>query len=202
MTRSSGQLIVAATALLALSVAMAAPPAAPVRDYRFQGSLKEDSGNGPGLGTLGGKLVDGAYAFLGGEGLRLDNVGVKDHYSLELEFLFDDVDGWQKVIDFHDRASDRGVYVYNGQAQFYNVAIGGEFDVAQKYVLRLDRDRETKTVRAFLNGKKLWEFEDRDGAAIFIKGIAYFFVDDFGTGSEHSGGEVTRLRIWTAPRAE
>ena len=168
-----------------------------LRDYDFGRSAQDDAN----LQTLGGSFVDGVYTFGAGQGLLMDNVGVTDNYTIELTFKFDDVTGYRKIIDFKNRTNDNGLYVYNGQLQFYgSPASGGEFQPGQEYRVRLERDSATQTVRAFINDQPAFEFTDANNDAVFESGTASFFVDDR-SGGEQSSGAASRLRIWGAPGA-
>ena len=171
-----------------------------LRDYRFVENLTDSSGKGPELKKTNGALGNGTYAFREGEGLELERSGVTDHYTVEITFKFEDTASWQKIVDFKKGASDNGLYVYEGRLQFYNLAIGGDFQAGQEYRVRIERDKGTNLVKAYLNGSAVWEFTDTAGDAVFDGESAVFFLDDAATGGQEvSAGVATRLRIWDAP---
>jgi hypothetical protein len=170
-----------------------------IRDYQFKNSLKDSLNKGPVLESINGVLGDGRYAFGAGQGLQVESVGVSDQYTMEITFRFDDVASWQKIIDFKKRSSDNGLYVYNGQLQFYNFGIGGTVQPGQMVRVRLEREKASKTVRGFVDDQKVFEFVDAADDAVFDNEAAFFFVDDFVTGGEEAPGAVTRLRVWDAP---
>ena len=179
------------------------PPTVPpklARDYQFAKTLADATNQGPALTALNGSVSDASYEFAAGNGLRLDRTGVTDHYTLELTFRLDEVEGWRKVVDFRAREEDAGLYVYEGQLQFYGHETGGRIEPGKDYHIRLERDRTTRAVRVSINGVPAFEFVDTEGAAVFADGVGYFFVDDSSTdGAEASGGSLKRLRIWDGP---
>jgi OmpA-OmpF porin, OOP family len=196
---------------LALGVLVAAAcfaPARPahaqklIRDYQFKQSLKDTAEQGPELKTMDGTLGNGVYTFEAGQGLQLEKTGVTDQYTVEITFRFNDVESWQKVIDFKNRTSDNGLYIYNGKLQFYDFGIGGDFQAGQDYRVRLDRDKNTNLVRGFINDLPVFEFTDTNGDATFENGLGMFFVDDTGTNEEVAPGAVSRIRIWDGPGAK
>lgn len=170
-----------------------------VRDYQFKQSLKDSADQGPELKALNGTLGDGVYAFGIGQGLELAKTGVTGHYTIELTFDFGDIESWQKILDFKNRNSDNGLYVYEGKLQFYDFGIGGEFQMGKSHRVRLERDQATKRVRGFLDDREVFQFVDTDDHAVFENQTAFFFVDDVGTGDEQAQGAVTRIRIWDTP---
>jgi hypothetical protein len=170
-----------------------------LRDYDFKESLKDGTKAGPELRSLGGSVGDGAYSFAAGNGLEVTRLGVTDHYALEIVFRFDDVDDWQKVLDFKNREADAGLYVYNGQLQFYSLGTGGDVRPGHDCRARLERDRTSKLVRGFLNDQLVFQFIDTDGGAVFENETAHFFVDDSSTEDEQTSGSVSRIRVWDSP---
>jgi OmpA-OmpF porin, OOP family len=173
-----------------------------LRDYQFKETLKDSTNLGPEIQAINGGLGNGVYTFLADQGLKLEKSGVTDHYTIELTMKFEDVESWQKVVDFKNRSSDNGLYVYNGQLQFYDFGIGGDFQANQEYRVKLERDRNTNMVRGYINDALTFEFADADGHAIIDNETLSFFLDDDGTGEEEAPGAVTRIRIWDAPNGK
>ena len=192
----------ALTALLLLAASLAPAPARAaklLRDYQFKQNLKDSSGKGPEITSVGGSVGDGTYAFAAGQGLQLEDAGVSDNYSIEITFKFDKVTDWQKIIDFKGRTSDNGLYVYNGKLQFYDFGIGGDMQAGQEYRVRLERNKNTNVVKGYVNDGLAFEFTDADGHAILQDRKAAFFLDDTMTNDEVSAGAVTRIRISDGP---
>lgn len=188
--------------LVALAVLGAGSPARAaklLRDYQFKQNLKDGTGQGPEIKAVDGVVGDGVYTFVAGQGLHLEKAGVTDHYTIEIRFKFDKTENWQKVLDFKNRSSDNGLYIYNGQLQFFDFGIGGSFQAGQEYTIRLERDKNTNSVKGSINDSLAFEFVDADGHAIFQDENAFFFLDDTNTNDEQSGGAVTRIRIWDEP---
>ncbi len=170
-----------------------------IRDYRLV-SVRDALERGPALEQAAGTFIDGLYRFDAGQGLELRSPGVGESFTVEVTMRFRKVENWQKVIDFQNRARDTGLYVYEGQLQFYNLGIGGQIAVDQWVVLRLERDAATRTVKGFLDGLEVFNFIDTEGDAVFGDGPGRFFVDDEATsGSEVAAGEALRIRIWDGP---
>lgn len=186
--------------LLLVLLAQAALAQAVVRDYDFKNEqLKDASGKGPALKKQMGVIGDGKFTFAAGDGLELDKAGVTDHYTLEVTARFEETSSWRKVFDFKNQSSDNGLYVYNGQLQFYPQQPGGEIKANTPYRLRLDRDKTTKKVQGFIDGVRAFEFIDANGDAVLQDETLILFLDDVTTSTEISGGVATRLRIWDAP---
>jgi opacity protein-like surface antigen len=186
-------------AVLALALCLPAQAAKLVREYTFKETLKDGTGSGPDIEARNGLLGNGVYTFGAGQGLHLAKTGVTDHYTIELTFKFDDTAEWQKIIDFKNRTSDNGLYILEGQLQFYEFGIGGQFQAGQEYRVRLERDKNTNVVKGYVNDAQAFEFSDPEGHAIFQDEGADFFLDDSNTMGEESGGAVTRIRIWDEP---
>jgi hypothetical protein len=173
----------------------ARPPARIVRDYRMERGLRDQTGRGPTLETLGGALDHGRYVFGPGQGLRLADAGVRDDYRLEIAFSAGGGPDYQKLLDFKRGARDEGLYLYQGQVTFYTLAVGGEFRPGAEHRLRLERDRETRVVRAFLDLRPIFAFMDLDGAGVFEEGAGWFFLDDQTTRSEQGPGALRSVRV-------
>src|SRR5947209_7143923 len=82
--------------------------------YNLNGSYTDSLGNGPALVPFGGTLTPGGYFFGPNQGLSLSNVLTTNAYSIEIRFFFDSTnstfDGYQRILDFKNRASDTGFY--------------------------------------------------------------------------------------------
>ena len=62
------------------------------------------------------------YKFAANQGLSVTNALANPaNYSIELVFRWDALSGgWQKIIDFHDRASNVGLYTASNGLHFLN----------------------------------------------------------------------------------
>jgi hypothetical protein len=182
----------------------AAPAGTPrlARDYRFHRGFTDLAGGGAEVKPLGGAMQNGYYVFGPGQGLRLADMGVSDHYAVEFLFHWPGGSGYQKLVDFKNRSGDGGLYVLDGNLTFYNVATGGKLQANRDTRIRLERNRATRMVRAFLDGQPVFAFLDLDAAAVFDKDLGWFFVDDQGTGGEQGPGAVAWLNIWDRPAVQ
>jgi hypothetical protein len=189
--------------LLLLLLAQAALAQQVIRDYDFKNEqLKDATGKGPELKKQMGVIGDGKFTFAAGDGLELLKAGVTDHYTLEVSVKFEETSSWRKIFDFKNQNSDNGLYVYNGQLQFYPQEPGGEIQANTSYRIRLDRDKATKKVQGYINGVRAFDFIDANDEAVLQDEKLILFLDDVTTSSEISGGVITRLRIWDAPGGE
>jgi hypothetical protein len=174
----------------------------PLHQYRFAGNYKDDYG-GPPLVGFGGTFGAGGYEFAPDEGLIATGV-VPRTYTIDLEFAFDTVDSWRKIIDFRDLSTDEGLYVYDTCLQFVVVS-GTTFQTSPPLLsprtparITLSRDAAGTVVGA-INGLDVLTFADTAGVgAVQIGAGTSFFVDDSVTNTEVSSGAVSRIRIYDA----
>jgi hypothetical protein len=179
-----------------------AAPAGPprhVRDYQIFKGFGDLLGRGPELTPLGGQLQNGYYVFAAGQGLGLTDLGATDHYTIQLLFRCVGASGYQKLVDFKNRTRDPGLYVYGGRLTFYDLAAGRVVEPGQDHRLRLERNRATHLVRAYLDGPPVFAFLDLDDEAVFQKGVGFFFMDDQTTNGEQGPGAVAWLEVWDGP---
>ncbi len=178
-----------------------AQSAALIHDYQLNGSLADSLG-GPSLVAAGGVLSANGYAFGANQGLSLSNgLGDNGNYSIELQFSFSDVSGYRKVLDFKDRADDKGFYVLTSNLNFYPFAFpsGDPFTADVLADVILTRNVDTNQTNGYVNGAQFFSFTDGGGDAVFnaANGIIQFFKDDFVTqGGEASAGCVRRIRVF------
>jgi hypothetical protein len=181
----------------------------PNADYRFQNTLASAVGTPPDLQNIGagnsyqGDVVDGfarvVYRFAQGNGLLLfptTNTIASNVWSMVLLFRFDTVSGYRRVVDMKLPSSEAGIYVLNGNLQFYPLAIGSGAPVAASNYVQvvLTRD-ETNFVRGYVNGVQQFAVAD-SSQYLVIGGTNYglrFFIDN---GGENSGGNVARIRLF------
>lgn len=171
-----------------------------VRNYRMERGLRDLSGRGPELEPLGGQVLNGLYRFASGQGLHAPDLGVTDHYSIELIVRYMGGENYQKIIDFRNLVRDIGLYYYQGHLDFYQMASGGAPQPGIDHRIRLERNRSTRIVRGFQDGRLIFSFLDLDDEAVFENGAATFFVDDKATnGGEQGPGALTSLLVWAGP---
>jgi hypothetical protein len=185
---------VAAVALLSGAISQAQ---AITYNYSLNGTLAEDSGNGPSLVAYGGTFAPGGgYIFGVQQGLSLNGTGVYDSYSIAIRFYFNDVNNspgccgpYERILDFQNRASDSGLYSYNGSlflfSSVYHPGDPSAFSSSQVFyndtlaALRITRE-SSGLFTAYVNGVFLFSVMDNTGSTKFSgpDNIIYFFIDD------------------------
>jgi OOP family OmpA-OmpF porin len=184
--------------------------------YRFDKTLEEESGKLPKLQPLGQpgtyqeeKLPElknakkTVYSFEKNCGLQFDNRAANGFlggsYTIEIYFRFLTLDSWKRVIDFKNRKSDNGCYVYDGKLNFYNFAMGTKAPVNPNeythYVV--SRDAKTQQLKMYVDGESKVEFTDKfDQGVIDDDGVLNFFFDDLIVKEEASEGAVAMIKIY------
>jgi predicted outer membrane repeat protein len=198
-------------ALLAGSPAIDAIPVIfgpqPTHDYQLNGTLADTRG-GPALDSVGGDLQATGYKFNANQGLNLSSALANPaQYSIEIVFRWDTLTGaWYKILDFHNLASDVGVYTTGNGFYFLDRAFApGLFVPNTLAQIVITRDDATDIVRAYFNGALAWSFVDSAGLAVFDgpNQIMRFFQDDTATGqTQAQAGFVDRVRIYSQVLSE
>ncbi len=184
--------------------------------YHFEHTLEEESGKLPGLKVLGEKGIfmedalpelknakHPVYTFEKNAGLQFDNRAangfLKDSYTIEIYFKFSALDSWKRVIDFKNRKSDNGCYIYDGKLNFYNFALGAKAPVrANEYThYVLSRNGKTKQLKMYVDGESKVEFVDQNNEGIIDEdGVLNFFFDDLIVKEEASPGAVAYIKLF------
>jgi hypothetical protein len=198
------------TALLFLSLTAFAQN---VLTYNFNNTLEEADGQGPELTVLGnqgvfmedtlleiGSSEKWVYRFEKNSGLQfVDDGFLGDSYTIELYFVFDELNGWKRVVDWKNRKTDYGAYVYYGQLNFYPYEYSGEAPVLPEeytyYVIT--RDGATGELLFYCDADVEISFTD-DGGDALVDGdnVVNFFHDDLIVPNEASSGAVAMLRMY------
>ncbi|HQX23614.1 MAG TPA: hypothetical protein PLI00_00440 [Pseudomonadota bacterium] len=199
-------------ALPALLLLVAADAGAVLRaDYQFQGNLNSSVAGAPALANFG---AGNAYAsesinagaatvltFPAGGGVSLPTAttiipaGV---YSIAALVRLSDVSGYRKYVDFKNRTSDNGVYVFDGNLNFYNFATGAGAPIANNAwrTIVITRDAAGQ-VAGYVNGAPALGFADGSGAGVVdAANVLNFFFDDAVTSTEQSAGAVARIQVY------
>lgn len=183
-----------------------ADPFQPKHQYRLQGDYHDDFG-GPDLVPAGGALVAGGYQFGANQGLSVSGAMADAVYTVSIDFSFDTLTSWRKIVDFKGLATDEGFYTFDDKLQFVIVA-GVTFETGLPrwlpnvtHRVTLTRDSAGLTI-GYVDSDKEWHFSD-DAQVATLTGPGapvHFFIDDNATGmGEASGGVVRRIRIWDQP---
>ena len=187
-----------------------------VLHYDFTNSLSEISGNGPTLTVLGneGSFVEDTlleigsaekfvYRFEQNSGFQFDNAAagnfLGEGYTIELYFVFDFLNSWKRVIDWKNRKSDYGAYVYNGQLNFYPFEYSGEAPVnpGEYTYYVVTRDAGTEELLVYTDAEVQISFIDSNGDALPDEdNVLNFFHDDLVVPNEASSGAVAMLKIY------
>lgn len=107
-----------APALALLALAASPTLAQTGHVYNLNGSYADANG-GPSLTGDGGALGATGYTFGPNQGLSLLNATNGSVYHIDLLFQLTDVTGYRKLIDFNDKVNDSGLYILNGNLNFY-----------------------------------------------------------------------------------
>lgn len=197
-------------AALSLALGLAKPAhaqtqlPAPLREYDFVGNLSDNYG-GPDLSSLGGATTSGSYLFLANQGLSLvDPAFDPANYTIQLQFSFASIGGYQRILDFKDRTSDTGLYAYSDYLNFYGAASSPSFtDFAAHQSLNLivTRDSVSNLFSVYVNGALHLSFTDTNGLAIFSSSnhVVRLFTDDLVVANEAGAGSLDWLRLYNAP---
>jgi hypothetical protein len=182
----------------------------PVAAYLFGGNFNEAGGGTSltqiGAGSWATDTVFGqtrqVWDFNLGSGFSLNTNGLiaNNEYTIEMVFRFHDVGMWQKFLDFDNRVSDHGLYVFNGQVQFYPLNPTGSFPVNTYHRVVVTRAADTNQVFVYLNGTQIMTFTgggSNPTALISAANMLHFLIDDlnFGAG-EAAPGRVAQIRLF------
>ena len=170
-------------------------------DYNLTNSLNDLVGSTP-LNSDGGSVTGAGYAFGADQGLNvssaLSNAG---NYSILMDFSFQVLSGYRKILDFKNLASDNGLYNLNTDLNYYNFSFGPTGALTADTLARviITRDSNTQLVTGYVNGVSEISFTDSTSDAVFnaTNGIIRFFEDDTVTGGrESSAGLATHISIY------
>ena len=184
--------------------------------YDFNNGLNSLENSGPALKKLGapGKFVKEkipdvedlfrtVYRFENNSGLQFDNRDAKGFldksFTIEIYFKMDTLGSWKRVLDFKNRKSDYGSYIYDGKLNFYDFAISEKAPVrANQYVHYVySRDFETKVIKMYINGQSKVEFKDPGTEGVLdVDQVLNFFQDDLIANHEASAGSVALIRVY------
>jgi hypothetical protein len=203
----------AAGIALAGAVAALAPAAAGASlqaDYRFDGAYGSSVNGAPHLKRQG--PADFKKAEIGGQKqnvldwekgtcLRLADatkvLKSRTSYTIVMLVRLNDIDGYNKLIDFDNQLTEYGLYVDDKALYPYDLDYSAEIIRARRwYQLSLVRFGGGQ-IRGYIDGNRRVHTQDPDDRQVLgADGFLHFVCDDEVTGSEESGGQIARLRIW------
>ena len=197
-------------ALLLMSAVAAASAQTLKADYQFQGDLNSSVAGAPALANLAGTgaansfaadTVDGyprqtlRFSQNGGVSVGTSGLIPNGAYTIVMLFKFDTVSGYRRLVDFANRTSDNGAYIFDGRLENENT--GNAPFQANSYIQVVVVRETTGRVRAYRDGGLRVDFSNDNGLfAITSANILRFFQDD---GAEASAGNIARLRLYDAP---
>ncbi len=190
-----------------------------VRYYNFENTLNEVNGLSPALAVLGeqGSYVldtlnevnqntKTVYRFTKNSGLQFNNVAagnfLGDNYTIEIYFVFDELSSWKRVVDWKNRKTDWGAYVYYGELNFYNILYSQEAPVeAGEYTYYvITRTAASGQVLIYTDAEVEIDFIDNGGHALIDgDGVLNFFHDDLVVPNEASAGAVAMIKLYDYP---
>ena len=143
------------------------------------------------------------YRFENNSGLQFNNREAKDFlsksFSVEIYFKMDSLSSWKRVLDFKNRKSDYGTYIYDGKLNFYDYAISEKAPVRRNQYVHYvySRDFDTKTIKMYINGQSKVEFTDPGTeGSLDMDQVLNFFQDDLVANHEASAGSVALIRLY------
>lgn len=184
--------------------------------YTFNDNFNSVEGNAPPLTVLGkqgeikeeklpqlGGLSDRVYLFEKNNGLQFDNKKANGFlnasFTVELYFRLDSLKSWKRIIDFKNRKSDNGCYIFHGKLNFFNLDTGKKAPIQENQYIHYvySRDQETKTIRMFVDGEPRLEFVDKNDEGVLDQDqVINFFYDDLVVNHEASAGAVAFIRLY------
>jgi OmpA-OmpF porin, OOP family len=184
--------------------------------YNFNNSFAETNGVGPALTVLGNQGIyetdtlneisgktKTVYRFEKNSGFQFDDAAagtfLGSTYTIELYFVFDELQSWKRVIDWKNRKTDNGAYVYYGELNFYPYVYSGEAPVlpGEYTYYVVTRDGSTNKLLIYTDAKVEIEFIDTDNDGIVDEDHALnFFFDDLIVPNEASSGAVALLNMY------
>lgn len=168
-----------------------------INSYDFTTNLSDTLNNGLNLTASGGEINAGRYSFTDNQGLRLASAlpGTTD-YAIEIKMQINgNTNNYNKIIDFQDLVSDRGLYINNGLIKFYSAgpANTGAISIDTDFTVGLARAGDS--IDVYLNNTLLFSAVDNN-QAVSAANILNFFEDDNATGQRESfTGSVDFIRI-------
>jgi len=185
--------------------------------YEFQNTLNEKYGNGPALTVLGNPgtyvldtldEISGntktVYRFENNSGFQFDNEAagnfIGNSYTIELYFVFDELVSWKRVVDWKNRKTDNGAYVYYGELNFYPYEYSDEAPVlpGEYTYYVITRDGTTGQLIVYTDADLEIDFIDSNSDALLdVDQVLNFFHDDLVVPDESSSGAVALLNMYS-----
>src|SRR5262245_49883542 len=194
MTKLSRAVIACISATIMLAGVATNAARADAFFYLLDNNTLAEANGGPSLVSYGGTLSQG-YTFGVLQGLSLSGTGIFDVYSIDIHLYFDDINasfnGYERILDFKNRAFDEGLYNRNGRLEFFvgccsgpggtGGSSAGPVFASGQLVDLLGTRSATGLFIASVKLRLALSFLDSTGLATFSgpDNVIYFFMDDF-----------------------
>jgi hypothetical protein len=201
---------------LVLLLAASLLQAQSVLRYEFLNNLDEKHGLGPTLTVLGNEgnfvldtlnEINGntktVYRFEDNCGVQFNNAEANNfigtNYSIEIYFVLDELTSWKRVVDWKNRKSDNGAYVYYGELNFYPYEYSDDAPViAGEYTYYvITRDGTTNQVLIYTDAdEEITFFDEYSDALVDADNVINFFHDDLYVPNEAAPGAVALINLY------
>src|SRR6187401_2141016 len=124
-----------------------------LHDYELNGDYLDAFGGNP-MVPNGGFLNATEYVFGPDQGPNVSGVIDPGTYCIQLKFTPMATTGWRKILDFKNRTSDNGLYIFNSKLQFYPYPRGPDisFSPGVPVTALFTRDATTGEMNGDVNG--------------------------------------------------
>ena len=192
--------LLAATLLVAAGPVSAATP--PIGKWALKGNLQNSAGTNLKLTKLGAPTWENtntscitrkAFRFGEGDGLTLTGIprAARKTYTIDVQFYFEDLTGYRRILSFGPNDEDPGLYLYDGALSLYDHKQADyQADPSTCVQVRVTRNGATGTMRVYLDWGLYITFKDTANEYLLRNGEVDFFQDN---GSEHPSGAANRI---------
>jgi len=207
-SRRSRSLVVASV-LAASVLALAAPVSAatpPIGRWDLRGNLTNSAGSTLKLTWLGAPIWNNpnqscitrkAFVFGAGDGLALTGIprAARKTYTIDVQFLIDDMAGYHRILSFGPNDRDAGLYFYDGHPALFDHKQEplATWDPGTCVLVRVARNGATGQMKVWVDWGLYITFKDVANEYLLRGGTVDFFQDD---GTEHSSGAASRITFW------
>ena len=169
-----------------------------LHDYELNVDYLDAFGGNP-MVPNGGFLNGTEYVFGPDQGPNVSGVIDPGTYCIQLKFTPLATSGWRKILDFKNRTSDNGLYIYNNRLQFYPYPAGPDiaFSPGVPVTVLFIRDGATGEMSGYVNGVWQWTITDSPNDATFTGpgNIIYILIDDLAVPGESMSGSLDFFKI-------
>lgn len=186
-----------ASALLLVALGSSASAATLYSEFTFGSGLTDSQSASTASGS--GTVAGGLYAFTPNQGLSVTLGSTLNSWSLVFSSQLSDVNGYRKLVDLSSLALDTGLYIYNSNLNYYNLATGAAtVSPNSNFVAALTYDSGTGNTTGYLNGSAQFTFTSpaNNGYPGSLSSLIMFQDDTTTNGNEASAGSLDYLKIY------